>query len=59
MKPLAKLYETTNHYRGYKIIWTGTRDTGHWEIYDLHNNWLGEAQEGQLDERINEIESEG
>ena len=46
-------------YRGYQIIWNASSYGWHWMIYNNRYEFLGSADDGELDSRIDEIESEG
>ena len=46
-------------YRGYKIAWHGTTNEGHWMIYDHALRFVGSADRTELDDVIDELESEG
>ena len=45
-------------YRGYKIQWLGSRDGGHWMIYDQRLRFLSSAEDYELDRVIDELASE-
>lgn len=44
-------------YRGFDVKWRGSRDGGHWEIYK-DSRWLGSADDGELDQVIDEVEED-
>lgn len=50
-------FERAKYYRGYRILWEGGQ-SGHWMIFDQSFNPLGSADDGELEKRIDEIESE-
>ena len=46
-------------YRGFRLRWYGTTDGGHWMIFDQLDRFVCSADENELDDTIDEIESEG
>lgn len=46
-------------YRGYLCEWKPSSHAGHWLIYDISRNFMGSADENELDSMIDELKSEG
>lgn len=44
-------------YRGYDCLWLGPQDGGHWDIHKF-DEWLGTADDGELDKVIDELEED-
>lgn len=51
--------KTYKSYRGYKLRWHGSTDSGHWVIYDRLERFMATADINELDTVIDELESEG
>lgn len=51
--------ESLKFYRGYLCKWEPSSHAGHWLIYDTSKNFMGSADENELDSMIDELSSEG
>lgn len=45
-------------YRGYTVLWSGSINSGHWEIF-YGSERLGTADDGELNQVIDELEEDG